>query len=132
VKEIDRVAGMKEVCGISVGSNVNGVPLSDPRFEPIWARINHHKMAVVEHPNFPTFQRDLPEYNLSLMMGFYFDTQICVTRMILNGVFARYPDMKFIVAHTGAGMLAIMNRLASIPRGYPEAQQKMQGKGFEE
>ena len=69
VKEVDRVAGMKEVCGISVGSNVNGVPLSDERFEPIWARINHHKMAVVEHPNFPTFAKDLPEYNLSLMMG---------------------------------------------------------------
>jgi aminocarboxymuconate-semialdehyde decarboxylase len=132
VKEIDRVAGIKEVVGISVGSNVNGVPLSDPRFEPIWAAIDRHKMAVIEHPNFPTFAKDLPEYNLSLMMGFYFDTQICITRMICNGVFARYPNMKFIVAHTGAGMLAIMNRLASIPRNYPDAQEKMKHKGFEE
>src|SRR6185503_21194941 len=49
IAEINRVAGMKEVCGISVGSNVNGVQISDPRFEPVWAEINKHKMAVVEH-----------------------------------------------------------------------------------
>lgn len=132
VKEIERVGGMKEVVGISIGSNVNGVPLSDARFEPVWAAIDRHRMAVVEHPNFPTFAKDLPEYNLALMMGFYFDTQICITRMIVNGVFARYPNMKFIVAHTGAGMLAIMHRLSRIPNNYPDAQAKMQGKGFEE
>ena len=132
VKEVDRVAPLKEVAAISVGSNVNGVPLSDPRFEPVWAAIDRHKMTVIEHPNFPTFAKDLPEYNLSLMMGFYFDTQICITRMIVNGVFARYPNMKFVVAHTGAGMLAIMNRLANIPRNYPDAQEKMKHKGFEE
>ncbi|HEY1506351.1 MAG TPA: amidohydrolase family protein [Stellaceae bacterium] len=58
VAEIDRVAGIKEVCGISVGSNVNGVQISDPRFEPVWAEINKHKMAVVQHPNFPPFAAD--------------------------------------------------------------------------
>jgi aminocarboxymuconate-semialdehyde decarboxylase len=132
VQEIDRVAAIKEVCGISVGSNVNGVPLSDERFEPVWAQINKHKLAVVEHPNFPPFSKDLPEYNLSLMLGFFFETQICVTRMIVNGIFARYPDMKFIVAHTGAGMLGIMNRLRNIPRAYPDAQEKMKHRAFEE
>jgi aminocarboxymuconate-semialdehyde decarboxylase len=132
IAEIDRVAGIKEVCGISVGSNVNGVPLSDPRFEPVWAQINKHKIAVVEPPNFPPFAKNLPEYNLSLMLGFFFETQICVTRMIVNGVFARYPDMKFVVAHTGAGMLAIMNRLRPIPRSYPDAMDKMQHRSFEE
>jgi aminocarboxymuconate-semialdehyde decarboxylase len=132
VQEVDRVAAIKEVCGISVGSNVNGVALSDARFEPVWAQINQHKMAVVEHPNFPPFSKDLPEYNLSLMLGFFFETQICVTRMIVNGIFARNPDMKFIVAHTGAGMLGIMNRLRNIPRAYPDAQEKMKHRPFEE
>ncbi|HEY3917569.1 MAG TPA: amidohydrolase family protein [Stellaceae bacterium] len=132
LQEIERVAGMREVCGISVGSNVNGVPLSDERFEPVWAKINQHKMAVVEHPNFPPFARDLPEMNLALMLGFYFETQICVTRMICNGIFARYPNMKFIVAHTGAGMLGIMNRLRAIPRAYPDAMAKMKQRPFEE
>lgn len=132
IAEAERVAGMAEVCGISVGSNVNGVALSDERFEPVWAKINEHQMAVVEHPNFPPFAKDLPEYNLSLMLGFFFETQICVTRMIVNGIFARYPDMKFIVAHTGAGMLGIMNRLRAIPNAYPDARAKMQQRPFEE
>ncbi len=132
VAEIERVAGIKEVCGISVGSNVNGVPLSDPRFETIWAAIDRHKMTVVEHPNFPPFADDLPDYNLSLMMGFFFDTQICVTRMILNGVFARFPNMKFVVAHTGGGLLGILNRLSRVPNGFPDAREKMQNRPFED
>ncbi len=130
--ELERMAAIKEVCGISVGSNVNGVALSDERFEPVWAGINRHKLAVVEHPNFPPFAKDLPDYNLSLMLGFFFETQLCITRMIINGVFARYPDMKFVVAHTGAGILAIMHRVMNIPNNYPDARAKMMNKPFAE
>ena len=132
LNEIERVATIKQVCGISVGSNVNGVPLSDARFEPVWAKLNEKKMAVVEHPNFPPFADDLPDYNLALMLGFYFETQICITRMIVNGIFARYPDMKFIVAHTGAGMLGIMNRLRAIPNAWPDAREKMKQRPFDD
>ena len=129
--EIERVAKIREVVGIAIGSNVNGVSLSDDRFEPVWKKINEHRLPVVEHPMFPSFDEDLPEYNLALMMGFYFDTQIMVTRMILNGVFERYPDFPFIVAHTGGGMLGVMHRYSRIPNAYPEVKAKMHDKPFE-
>ena len=47
IQEIERVARMKEVCGISVGSNVNGVQISDPRFEPVTACDDLAKRGVV-------------------------------------------------------------------------------------
>jgi aminocarboxymuconate-semialdehyde decarboxylase len=128
--ELDRVAKIREVVGIAIGSNVNGVPLSDDRFEPVWKKINEYRMPVVEHPMFPTFAKDLPEYNLALLMGFYFDTQIMVTRMILNGIFARYPDFPFIVAHTGAGMLGIIPRVNRVGEVLPEVKAKLKGKSF--
>jgi aminocarboxymuconate-semialdehyde decarboxylase len=130
LKELERCRGAAEVCGISMGSNVGGVTPSDARFEPIWARINELKMPVVEHPMFPAFRDSLPEYGLDLILGFYFDTQIMVTRMILNGVFARYPDFPFLVAHTGAGLLGIMPRLGRVHRHAPVVAEHMKGKAF--
>jgi len=130
IKELDRVRGAPEVCAISVGSNVCGESLADAKFEPVWARINELKMPVIEHPMFPSFRDTLPDYNLSLLLGFYFDTQIMVTRMILNGVFARYPDFPFIVAHTGAGLLGIIPRLNRINNDADEINAKLAGKTF--
>jgi aminocarboxymuconate-semialdehyde decarboxylase len=130
IKELDRTRGAHEVCAVSVGSNVCGESLAEPKFEPIWARINELKMPVIEHPMFPTFREALPDYNLSLLLGFYFDTQIMVTRMILNGVFKRYPDFPFIVAHTGAGLLGIIPRLNRLHHQEAEINSKMGGKPF--
>ena len=109
--ELDRIAGAPEVAGIAIGSNVSGVPLSDERFEPVWEKINKYRIPVVEHPLHPTFAGDIQDRNLSVVLGFWFDTQLCVTRMILNGVFERYPDFPFIVAHTGGGVISAIDRL---------------------
>jgi aminocarboxymuconate-semialdehyde decarboxylase len=130
VKELDRLRGAAEVCAVAVGSNVCGESLAEPKFDPVWARINELKMPVIEHPMFPTFREALPDYHLSLLLGFYFDTQIMVTRMILNGIFARYPDFPFIVAHTGAGLLGIIPRLNRMHLTNEQVKANLKGKTF--
>lgn len=112
MKELDRVGDMKEiVAGIAMGSNVAGTPLSDERFEPVWQRINDERWPVVEHPMHPSFAQDLQDMNMSIRFGFMFDTQLMLARMIYAGIFERYPDFPFVVAHTGAGMLGLLHRL---------------------
>ncbi len=111
IAELDRVAGAPEVAGIAMGSNAAGVPLSDPRFEPLWARIDALRIPVVEHPMHPTFAADIQDRNFSVVLGFWFDTQLCVARLIQNGVFERYPNFPFVVAHTGSGLLSALERL---------------------
>ena len=125
LKELDWMKDEPEVVGLSIGSNVGGIALSDERFEPIWARINELRMPVVEHPMHPSFNADLQDLNLSIIVGFMFDTQLMVTRMIMNGVFERYPDFPFVVAHTGAGILGLMNRLDRAAARHPVAKSKM-------
>ncbi len=111
IAELDRVAGAAEVAGIAMGSNAAGVPLSDPRFEPLWARIDALRMPVVEHPMHPTFAGEIQDRNLSVVLGFWFDTQLCVARLIQNGVFERYPNFPFVVAHTGSGLISALDQL---------------------
>ena len=116
LKELDRIAGAKEVAGIAMGSNAAGIPLSDPRFEPLWARINALKIPVVEHPTQPAFADKLPEFNQSTILGFMFDTELMVARLIQCGIFERYPDFPFVVAHTGAGLLSLAARMDGASR----------------
>jgi aminocarboxymuconate-semialdehyde decarboxylase len=120
LKELDRVSGAEEVVGIAMGSNVNGVSLSDQRFEPLWSRINELRMPVVEHPmHNPAFSGELSDLNLSTAIGYMFDTQLMVTRLIMNGIFERYPDFPFVVAHTGAGLLGILKRIDRAAARHP-------------
>ncbi len=125
LKELDRVATAKGVAGISIGSSVAGVPLSDPRFDPVWKRIDELKIPVVEHPMHPGFNDQLQDMNLSILIGFMFDTQLMVIRMIMNGIFERYPNFPFLVAHTGAGLLDVLHRLRGAHDRNPEGRKHM-------
>jgi aminocarboxymuconate-semialdehyde decarboxylase len=131
LKELDRVATAKGVAGISIGSSVAGVPLADPRFEPVWKRIDELRIPVVEHPMHPKFNADMQDMNLSILVGFMFDTQLMVVRMILNGIFERYPNFPFLVAHTGAGLLDIKHRLRGAHNRNPDSAKNMK-KPFDE
>jgi aminocarboxymuconate-semialdehyde decarboxylase len=109
--ELDRIAGAPEVVGIAIGSNVAGMPLSDPRYEPIWARLDKLRLPVIQHPLQAKFAGDIQERNLSVILGFWYDTVLMTTRLIFEGVFERYPNFPFVVAHTGSGLISLLDRL---------------------
>lgn len=119
--EIDRIADIG-LAGIAIGSNVAGVPLNDPRFEPIWARIDALALPVFEHPMYPLHTEDMEEYELPLRVGFVFDTTIAAARMIYAGIFERYPNFKYIMAHTGGALLMILERLDNGYRLFPDCR----------
>lgn len=125
LEELERVAGSKAVAGISIGSNVAGIALSDARFEPIWARISDLGIKVVEHPVHPAFNAELQDMNLSVLAGFMFDTQLMIIRLIMHGVLERHPNIKLLVAHTGAGLTSILHRFHRAHTFLPEARAHM-------
>ena len=122
LSELDRMTGELGLAGVAIGSNVGGVPLNDPRFEPVWARIDALELAVFEHPMFPTHTEDMEEFELPLRVGFVYDTTTAVARMIYSGIFERYPRFKYIMAHTGGALLMILERLDNGYRIFPDCR----------
>lgn len=122
IAELDRLAGEKDVVGVSIGSNIDSLPVTDARFEPIWARINDLRLPVFEHPMHAPFYDLIDEYELPLRVGFMVDTAIMVSRMIYAGIFERYPDFPFIVAHAGGGVLSLLERLDNGYKHYPDCR----------
>jgi aminocarboxymuconate-semialdehyde decarboxylase len=122
LREIDRAVNELGLHGVAIGSNIGGVPLNDARFEPLWAKINALKLPVVEHPVFPRDTSDMGEFELPLRVGLMFDTTLMAARMIYAGIFERYPDFPFVLAHTGAALIMLMERLDNGFRLFPDCR----------
>jgi aminocarboxymuconate-semialdehyde decarboxylase len=122
LREIDRAVNELGLKGIALGSNVGGLPLNDARFEPIWAKINALRLPVIEHPVFPRDTSDMGEFELPLRVGLMFDTTLMAARMIYAGIFERYPDFPFVLAHTGAALIMLMERLDNGYRLFPDCR----------
>jgi aminocarboxymuconate-semialdehyde decarboxylase len=122
LREIDRAVNELGLKGVAIGSNINGVALNDARFEPLWARINALRLPVVEHPVFPRDTSDMGEFELPLRVGLMFDTTLMAARMIYAGIFERYPDFPFVLAHTGAALIMLMERLDNGYRLFPDCR----------
>ena len=125
LSELERAIQDLGMAGVMIGSNIDGVPLNDPRFEPVWARIDELRLPVFEHPMLPRNTADMEEFELPLRLGFVFDTTLAVTRMIYSGIFERYPGFPYILAHTGGTLLMLLERLDNGYRLFPDCRAKI-------
>ena len=120
--ELERATAELGMKGVMIGSNIDGLAVNDARFEPVWAEINRRRLAVFEHPMFPRDTSDMKEFELPLRVGFVFDTTLAATRLIYGGVFERYPDFPYILAHTGGALLMVLARLDNGYRLFPDCR----------
>ena len=112
VAELERTTAAGAV-GVMVIANIDGVNLTHPAFAPVWKAIDDRGLPVLVHPTAPlgTPDRSLDEYGLVPPIGFMIDTTLAVSRMILDGFFDRYPNLKIIAAHGGATLPYLAGRL---------------------
>ena len=98
--------------GVMVLANVSGRSLTDPFFAPIWAEIDRRALPVLVHPTDPpgVDLMDMGKFDLSWAVGFIFDTTLAVTRMIFEGFFDLYPNLKLIAAHGGGALPYMVGR----------------------
>src|SRR4051812_35112495 len=120
--ELERIVGELGLHGVMIGSNVAGVQVNDRRFEPVWARVDDLRLPVFEHPMFPPDIKK-EEFELPLRLGFIFDTTTAATRLIYSGVFERYPNFPYIMAHTGGALLMLLERLDNGYRLFPDCRE---------
>ena len=126
VAELDRAVKAGAV-GVMVLGNVAGRNLTDPTFAPVWKEIDRRALPVLVHPTAPQglAAMDFSSYNLVAAAGFMFDTTLAVTRMIFDGFFDRYPNLKLIAAHGGGTLPYIIGRLDQCYDHMPACREKI-------
>ena len=116
--------------GVMVLANIDGRPLTDPRFAPVWEAIDKEKLPVLVHPTAPPGVRelDMVQFQLTASIGFTFDTSLAIARMIFDGFFDRYPDLKIIAGHGGGALPYLIGRLDQCFEHIPACRVKVSEK----
>jgi aminocarboxymuconate-semialdehyde decarboxylase len=111
VEELRRTCA-NGAAGVMVLANIAGRSLTDPLFAPIWAEIDRRQLPVLVHPTDPPGVElmDMTKFDLSWSVGFMFDTTLAITRMIFEGFFDQYPNLKIIASHGGGTLPYLVGR----------------------
>lgn len=105
--EMDRAVA-QGARGIQIFTNINGRPLDEPEFLPIFERaVNHHRVPIWMHPargaNVPDYPGEKKsKYEIWQVLGWPYETSVAMARIVFSGMLDRFPDMKIITHHLGA------------------------------
>ena len=92
--------------GLEIGNAVGARQLDDPVFEPFFNFVQALDMLLFVHPLEGGVDADDPIAGLlGNVLQFPFRTTLMIERMILKGMFERYPNLRLCLSH-GGGLLA--------------------------
>jgi len=96
---------------------MNGRPMDDPEFFPIFERMaNHYKLPIWVHPTRTAKFRDYPveeksKYEMWWLFGWPYETSVFMGRMVFSGMFDKLPRLKIITHHLGAMVPFLSHRV---------------------
>jgi aminocarboxymuconate-semialdehyde decarboxylase len=121
IAELDRSINDLGLNGVCIGGNLNGRPLDEEAFWPLYEKMNDLETIVFIHPGFPPWRNvGMEKYNLAILLGYEFDTVLAATRLVLGGVLDDFPKIKFVFSHFGGGLPFLVHRVGhalSTPQG---------------
>ena len=122
LREVEYAYDTLKVDAIGIYTNDNhGRWPGDPYFEPLWQELNRRNAIVYMHPLAPLCCGDLKYGAPASMLEYDFDVTRGVASIVMNGVMARYPNIRFITVHSGGAVPMLAGRMNDrIP---PEAVQ---------
>ena len=110
-----------------VGTLISGRPqtgnvfLDDRMYDPIWEALTELDLPIYIHPNYTTAEACKSYYSnmgdeLNCVLstygyGWHYEAGLQVVRMILTGVFERFPSLKVISGHWGEMVPYYLTRL---------------------
>ncbi|MCJ1445002.1 MAG: hypothetical protein MMC23_005506 [Stictis urceolatum] len=134
VAEIKRLAGMRFVKGLIMGTSGLGKGLDDEALAPVWDAMQEASLLVFVHPHYglpgEVFGERAGEsgHVLPLALGFPLETTVAFVRMYAAGVFARHPKLRLLLAHAGGAVPFLAGRVESCvlhERAFRDEQGKM-------
>jgi predicted TIM-barrel fold metal-dependent hydrolase len=126
VREVDRAVDELGALGAQVYTNVQGVPLDNPRFDPLLGRLEDLDRAVWLHPTRNASWSDYPtesasNYGLWWSLGWPYETAAALSRLVYSGAMERHPNLK-LLAHHGAGLVPHFAARLDMGPGYRQVK----------
>jgi aminocarboxymuconate-semialdehyde decarboxylase len=111
IQELERITKSLGMRGIEISSNVDGADFSDPKFRPIFQRLEELGTVIFMHPSGFTEGRRFGDHYFSNVIGIPLESTIAVHHLIFGGVLDAYPGLKLVIAHGGGYLPAYSGRI---------------------
>ncbi len=100
---------------ISLASSYDGRYLDDPIFDQVFEYARKHQMPIHVHAQImqPIGFERVNDPLLSPVLEYVFDVSMCIGKMMMGGVFSKYPEVDFIFAHYGGALPLVKERFDS-------------------
>ncbi|MHC3473610.1 amidohydrolase family protein [Streptomyces sp. 7R007] len=108
--------------GVEISSHAPGRDLSDPAYEPFWARAEETGAILFLHPFGCTLDERLDRWYLSNTVGQPVENAVALSHLIFSGVLDRHPALKLIAAHGGGYLPTHVGRSDHAWRARPDAR----------
>jgi uncharacterized protein len=107
--ELDRAISQLGACGVQLPTEVDGRPIDDETFDTVFGFMHDRGLPIWLHPaRTPATSDYLTEetshFEMFQILGWPYATSVAMMRLVLTGLFDRYPAIRIITHHLG-GMI---------------------------
>jgi predicted TIM-barrel fold metal-dependent hydrolase len=125
LREIEYAFDTLKADGIGLMTSYGTKYLGDPQFAPIWAELNRRGAVIYTHPLSPACCRNPIQGLPPSAIEFATDTTRTVASLLFTGTANRYPNIKWILSHSGGTMPMLWSRFTRQQVDMKEAAQKV-------
>ena len=112
VKEVERAIVQCGLKGVLINSSHQGAYPDDDEAKPFFELVTSLGIPLMMHaPSAGFGEERMREYRLASSVGRPFDECLAISRMIVRGVFERFPKLKFVGCHLGGGICEVIGRM---------------------
>jgi predicted TIM-barrel fold metal-dependent hydrolase len=113
-EELERAVKELGLIGWKTHSNYGENYLDDKKYWPIFERAAKLDVPVYLHPSYPSIPQLKTSYGWAFSgapFGFGIETAMSMMRLVLSGIFDKYPGLKIVLGHLGEALPFLLARM---------------------
>jgi predicted TIM-barrel fold metal-dependent hydrolase len=114
LREIEYAFDVLKADGVAIVTDYGDKWPGDPAYVPTFEELDRRKAVVFVHPTTPSCCSHLIPNVPPGWLEYDFDSARAITSFLVNGTFERFPNLRFILTHSGGAMPALAGRVSAL------------------
>ena len=120
IKELHYLKDDLKFAGVEIGSNINGVVIGDPRFDPFFEACEALELAVFVHALRPAgMDRLVGPPALQQVLAYPTDVGLAAASVLTSNLITRRPKLRLAFSHGGGTLAMLLPRLEQAMAVFP-------------
>ncbi len=133
LKELAHLKHSLGFAGVEIGSNINGVPVGDMRFDPFFEACEALDLAVFVHALRPTgMDRLVGPAPLQQVLAYPTDVGLAAASALTSNLILRRPRLRIAFSHGGGTLAMLLPRLEQAMSVFPALRETVQSSPTEQ